>query len=92
MENGSQERGKILLEIITNSTLVLIEIMKKKKRKKSSAVWVKDWLKQIEGKGVCRSNIIDDRYRFHQKKLDWSLLDFPVTRRYKLCVKSYLFP
>ena len=47
-----------------NSTLVLIEIMKKKKRKKSRAVWVKDWLKQIEGNGVCRSSIVDDRYRF----------------------------
>ena len=52
-----------------NSALVLIEIMKKKKRKKRRAVGGKDWLKQIEGNGVCRSSIIDYRYRFYSKNL-----------------------
>ena len=37
------EREKILLEIISNSTLVLTKIMKKKKREKSRVMmWVKD--------------------------------------------------
>ena len=56
MEVGKE---KILLEIILNSTLVLTEIMNKKKRKKRRAVWVKDWLKRREQKGAY-NNIIGE--------------------------------
>ena len=52
------KREKILLEIILNSTLVLTEIMKKKSEKKR-VIWVKDWLKRREEKGVCK-NIISE--------------------------------
>ena len=52
-------KEKILLEIILNSTLVLTEIMNKKKRKKRRAVWVKDWLKRREQKGAY-NNIISE--------------------------------
>ena len=57
------EREKILLEIILISSLVLIEIMKKKS-KKGMAVWVKDWLKRREEEGAY-NNIISDRYCYH---------------------------
>lgn len=64
------EREKILLEIISNSTLVLTKIMKKKKREKSRVMmWVKDQLKQSDEEEA-HNNIIRDCYRFYQEKLD----------------------
>ena len=62
------EREEILLEIIWNSTFVISEIMKNKKRKKKRAIWIKDWLKRREEKGTYK-NIISDRHRFHQENL-----------------------
>ena len=41
-----REREKILVEIIFNSILALSEVMKKKKRKKRSAIWIKNWLEK----------------------------------------------
>ena len=58
------EREEILLEIIWNSTFVISEIMKNKKRKKKRAIWIKDWLKRREEKGTYKI-IISDRHRFH---------------------------
>ena len=44
------EKEEILLQIILklNSTLVFTKIMKKEKRKKRRAIWIKDWLKRRE--------------------------------------------
>ena len=58
------EREEILLEIIWNSTFVISEIMKNKKRKKKRAIWIKDWLKRREEKGTYKI-IISDRHPFH---------------------------
>ena len=49
------EKDKILLELILNSTLVLTEIMKKKKRTKRKAIWVKEWLKRREQNDACNN-------------------------------------
>ena len=44
------EKEETLLQIILklNSTLVFTEIMKKEKRKKRRAIWIKDLLKRRE--------------------------------------------
>ena len=53
----------MLLEIKLNNTLVLSEIMKKK-RKKIRAVYIKDWLNRKE-ENEAYNNIISDCHRFH---------------------------
>ena len=56
--------GKILLvELTLNSTLVLSEIMKKKKRNERRGIWINNCLKRREKKEVY-NNIISDRHRF----------------------------
>ena len=56
--------GKILLvELTLNSTLVLSEIMKKKKRNERRRIWINNCLKRREKKEAY-NNIISDRHRF----------------------------
>ena len=62
------EREKILLETRLTSTLVLSEIVKKKKRKKRWAIWIKDWLKRRKEQ-VAYNNIVSDCHHFHKANL-----------------------
>ena len=56
--------GKILLvELTLNNTLVLPEIMKKKKRNERRGIWINYCLKRREEKETYNS-IISDRHRF----------------------------
>ena len=57
------EREKVSPEIILNSTLVLSEVMKKNKRKKRRAIWIKDWLKRRDEKGAYNNTC--DCHHFH---------------------------
>ena len=56
-----------MVEIILNSTLILYENIKSKKRKKR-AIWAKDWLKRREDEGAY-NHVISDRHRFHLENL-----------------------
>ena len=58
-----REREKVSPEIILNSTLVLSEVMKKNKRKKRRAIWIKDWLKRRDEKGAYNNTC--NCHRFH---------------------------